>query len=412
MKPTPLHRNVLLTGLTSFFTDVSSEMIYPLLQAFVSTILAASGALIGPALGIIEGVAESTASLLKVFSGYYSDRVRKRKMPAIFGYGLSAAAKALLLLASAGWFFVLISRFFDRVGKGVRGAPRDALIADSIPPELRGRAFGLQRAMDFAGATLGVLILYLLCLKFIDPATGTIRNMQGFYTVFAISIIPAALGVVFLFFIKEPALHAVSGKAHPRPNLDLRRYDKNLRYFFLAQGVFTLGNSSNQFLLLRSMNLGFAMSAVVLMYLAYNLSSTLLSPAFGSLSDRIGFKRVLLGGYTLYGVVYAGFGLVGHGALLWALWLLYGVYAAMTEGMEKAFVASIAPEESRATALGFSNTIVGIGLLPASIIAGFLFSMHPAAPFLFGAATSAVTVVLVCVAVHDAKKRDNDEGGS
>jgi len=159
MKSPSINRNVLLTGFTSFFTDVSSEMVYPLLQAFVSTILAARGAFIGPALGIIEGIAESTASLLKVFSGYYSDRFQKRKGPAISGYSLSAVAKALLLLASAGWYFVLISRFIDRIGKGIRGAPRDALIADSVPPEVRGRAFGLQRAMYLAGATLGVLIL-------------------------------------------------------------------------------------------------------------------------------------------------------------------------------------------------------------------------------------------------------------
>jgi MFS family permease len=404
MKSTPIHRTVLLTGLTSFFTDVSSEMIYPLLQAFIGTILAARGAFIGPALGIIEGVAESTASLVKVFSGYYSDRFRKRKGPAIAGYGLSTVAKGLLLLASVSWLFVLISRFADRVGKGVRGAPRDALIADSVAPEVRGSAFGLQRAMDFAGATLGVLILYLLSLRFIDHATGTIKNIGGFYRVFAASIVPAALGVVFLFFIKEPQSAAGAGKTPPRPNLDLRRYDGNLKGFFLVQALFTLGNSSNQFLLLRSMNLGFALPTVVLMYLVYNLSSTVFSQGFGSLADRIGFKKVLMAGYALYGIVYAAFGLAPHGSpLLWGLWLLYGVYAAMTEGMEKAFVARIAPGESRATALGFSYTIVGIGLLPASVIAGLLFSVHPAAPFLFGAATTLLTLAVFAIAVHEKK---------
>jgi MFS family permease len=402
MKSPSINRNVLLTGFTSFFTDVSSEMVYPLLQAFVSTILAARGAFIGPALGIIEGIAESTASLLKVFSGYYSDRFQKRKGPAISGYSLSAVAKALLLLASAGWYFVLISRFIDRIGKGIRGAPRDALIADSVPPEVRGRAFGLQRAMDFAGATLGVLILYLLSLKFIDHATGTIGNITGFYTVFTLSIIPAALGVIFLFFVKETGSLSLPGKIRPRPSLDLRRYDKNLKFFFLAQAIFTLGNSSNQFLLLRSMNLGFALPAVVLMYLLYNLSSTLLSHGFGSLADRIGFKTVLASGYALYGLVYLAFGLVAHGSmLLWGLWLLYGAYAALTEGLEKAFIAKIAPIESRATALGFSNTIVGIGLLPASLIAGFLFSLQPSAPFLFGALTSVITLAVFGILVQE-----------
>ncbi len=257
--------------------------------------------------------------------------------------------------------------------------------------------------MDFAGATLGVLILYLLCLKFIDHATGTIKNISGFYGVFIASIVPAAIGIIFLFFVQEPAAAATAAAMRPKPNFDPRRYDKNLRFFFLAQAIFTLGNSSNQFLLLRRMNIGCALSTVVLMYLFYNLSSTLLSPAFGSLADRIGFKRVLLTGYALYGVVYAGFGLVSRGALLWGCWLLYGVYAAMTEGMEKAFVASIAPAESKATALGFSYTIVGIVLLPASVIAGFLFSMRPAAPFLFGAVTSVITVLILGAAVREAK---------
>ncbi len=257
--------------------------------------------------------------------------------------------------------------------------------------------------MDFAGATLGVLILYLLCLKFIDHATGTIKNISGFYGVFIASIVPAAIGVIFLFFVQEPAAAATAAAMRPKLNFDPRRYDKNLRFFFLAQAIFTLGNSSNQFLLLRSMNIGCALSTVVLMYLFYNLSSTLLSPVFGSLADRIGFKRVLLTGYALYGVVYAGFGLVSRGALLWGCWLLYGVYAAMTEGMEKAFVASIAPAESKATALGFSYTIVGIVLLPASVIAGFLFSVRPAAPFLFGEATSLITVLILRVAVREAK---------
>jgi MFS family permease len=395
---------VILTGFTSFFTDVSSEMIYPLLQAFVSAIFASQRALIGPALGIIEGVAESTASLLKVVSGYYSDRVRKRKAPAIFGYSLSAGAKILFLLASAGWYYVLLARFIDRVGKGVRTAPRDALISESTPPEMQGKAFGIQRAMDFAGATAGVLILYFLCLHFMDRSTGTIVNLRAFYAVFAASIIPAAIGVVFLFFVKEPPANPLTpGKTRPRPNLDIRRYDRNLRFFFLAQAVFTLGNSSNQFLLLRSMNLGYSLTAVVLMYMLFNLSSTLLSGPFGSLSDRIGFKKVLVGGYALYGVVYAAFGFIAGPSrfLLWGFWIVYGLFYAMTEGVEKAFVAKIAPADSKATALGVSHTIVGIGLLPASVIAGVLFALHPSAPFLFGACTSLATIGILGLLVRE-----------
>lgn len=400
------NRNVILTGLTSFFTDVSSEMLYPLIQAFVSTILTAQKSLIGPALGVIEGVAESTASLLKVFSGYYSDRIQARKAPAITGYGLSALSKLLLFLASFGWYFVLISRFFDRAGKGIRSAPRDALIYESTEQNRQGAAFGFQRAMDFAGATLGVMVCYLVCLRFLDPVTKTIRDLNAFYFLFSISVVPAFIGVVFLFFVRETGPKpGADKKEKPRPNLDFRKYDRSLRMFFLAQCFFTLGNSSNQFLLLRSMDLGIALSGVILMYFFFNLSSTLLSNFFGKLSDTVGRRRILLAGYALYSAVYGCFGFVTkeHSSLLWLFWCLYGIYYAMTEGVEKAFVGDLAPQGSRATTLGFFHTIVGIGLLPASVIAGFLFSLAPAAPFIFGSCMSASTFLIVIVFVRENK---------
>jgi MFS family permease len=215
---------------------------------------------------------------------------------------------------------------------------------------------------------------------------------------FIASIIPAAIGVIFLFFVREMhAAPAEAGKQRPKPSLNIRLYDRNLKFFFLVLAIFTLGNSSNQFLLLRSTNLGFALPAAVLMYLTYNLSTTLMSNIFGSLADRLGFKRVLLGGYLLYGIVYAAFGFIdrGNAFLLWAFWPLYGVYAAMTEGVEKAFVAKLAPAESKATALGFSQMIVGVGLLPASVIAGALFAVQPALPFIFGAITSIIAIIIL-----------------
>jgi len=392
-------RNIVLTGFTSFFTDVSSEMIYPLLQAFVSMIMASKKVLLGPILGIIEGIAESTASLLKVFFGYYSDKIQNRKLPAIAGYSTSALAKFLLLLSFFGWYFVLLARFFDRVGKGVRTAPRDALISESTPKEMQGKAFGFQRGMDFAGATLGALICFFLVMQFMDPVTKTLKDLNSFYILFLISIIPAFIGVTFLFFIKEKKLQTAqtTKTQKPKPNLNIRQYDKNLQIFFLAQLVFTLGNSSNQFLLLRSMNLGYTLSTVVLMYLIFNLSTSLLSTAFGSLSDRIGRKKLLIAGYGLYAVVYIAFGFISHKTnfLLWFFWPVYGIYYAMTEGIEKAFVSDIAPKDSKATALGFYHTIVGIGLLPASIIAGILFSLLPSAPFIFGGALALFAVAIL-----------------
>lgn len=402
-----LHKNVKITALTSFFTDISSEMLYPVIQAFISLILASRSALIGPVLGIIEGVGESTASLLRVFVGYYSDRLGKRKGLAISGYGMSALAKGLLFLSTAGWYFVVLYRFFDRVGKGIRTAPRDALISESTPKEIQGRAFGFQRAMDFAGATVGVALLYFISLKYLDPVTHNIHSVKDFYNIFILSIYPAVIGTVFLFFIKEPKSTAnIVAKVRPKPNLDFRTYDRNLQFFFLAQLLFTIGNSSNQFLLLRSMNLGVEFSTVVLMYLFFNLSSTLLSTWFGSLSDRIGRKSVLVWGYILYAFVYSAFGLVtkGSSSLLWVIWIVYGIYYAMTEGVEKAFVADIAPEGSKATALGFYHTIVGAGLLPASLAAGFLFSVSPSAPFLFGSFMSVLAIVVLLGFVREKEK--------
>jgi MFS family permease len=402
-------RNVLLASFTSFFTDISTEMIYPLLQAFLAMVMVPQRVFLAPVLGIIEGVAESTAGLLKFFFGYYSDKIRKRKLPALAGYSTSAFAKFLFLLASLGWYFILLARLFDRVGKGVRTAPRDALISESTPKDAHGKAFGFHRSMDFAGATLGTAICFFLVLQFMDPATKTLRDLDSFYALFLISIIPAFIGIIFLFFIKDTEIHDADKlmKQDFKPNLNLRHYDKNLRIFFLAQLIFTLGNSSNQFLLLRSMSLGHALSAVILMYLLFNFSTAILSTAFGSLSDTIGRKKMLMAGYGLYGIVYISFGFITPAtkSLLWFFWPFYGIYYAMTEGVEKAFVSDIAPNDSKATALGFYHMIVGAGLLPASIIAGILFSFVPSAPFIFGGGTALATMAILGSSVSEKKSR-------
>ncbi len=395
-KKIKMDKNVILTGFTSFFTDISSEMVYPLLQGFVAVVLKTQAVFLGPVLGIIEGIAESTASLLKVFSGYFSDKMQKRKLPAIAGYTLSSFAKLLYFIPS--WFSILMARFFDRVGKGIRTAPRDALISESTPKEIRGRAFGLQRAMDFAGAFIGTLLCYII-IKYIFPSVDKMDNVKDFFPIFAVSIVPAFIGVIFLFFVAEKKKQGPdkSQNEKPRPNLDIRKYDKNLQVLFLVQFIFTLGNSSNQFLLLRSVNLGFVLSTVLIMYIIFNLSSTLLSSVFGTLSDKIGRKNVLVMGYTIYAIVYIAFGFISKETafLLWIFWPVYGIYYAMSEGVEKAFVSDISPGESRATALGFYNTILGIGLLPASVIAGFLYQWHPAYPYIFGGIMAFIAVFVL-----------------
>jgi MFS family permease len=373
-------RNVILLGLTSLLTDISSEMVYPLLPFFLTATLGASPAI----LGLVEGIAESTASLLKVFSGYLSDRFRRRLPLAILGYAGSVAGKVLLVVAG-GWGTVLAGRVVDRIGKGVRTAPRDTLIAESATPETRGRAFGLHRAMDTAGAAAGVLFAYW----FLTTKT------EGYTQVFAWSVIPALLGVLILFLVREQPVPAPA--VLRLPSFRWSVLPRRLRMFLIVVFVFTLGNSSNTFLLLRAYSLHFTAADVLLLYLVYNVAYAFLSYPAGHLSDLIGRKNLLLAGYFSYALVYLGFALLGEGTQHWAVWVLfgtYGVYSALTEGVEKALVADLAPTEHRATAIGLHATIVGIGLLPASFIAGQIWvAVSPEAAFALGGITGIIAVI-------------------
>lgn len=361
--------NIILLGITSLLTDISSEMVYPILPIYLVNKLGVTPAV----LGLIEGVAESLASLTKVFSGYFSDKLKVRKPFTIFGYSASALGKFLLYI-SAGWGAVFGGRIIDRFGKGIRTAPRDSLIAASSHEKKRGAAFGLHRTMDTLGAAAGVLAAYFIITRY-----------QGDYkSIFLFALIPAALGVVFLFFVKER-----KDKIRERGEefkFKWRKLDKKLQRFLVFSFIFTLGNSSNQFLLLRARNLGNPLSVIILFYLVYNISYALASYPAAYLSDRIGRKKVLVTGYLFYGLVYLGFARAGSAAGLWPLFAVYGLYSGFTEGVEKALITDIAPLHLSATAIGLHATLVGIGLLPASLLAGALWNLWGAsAPFYFGA---------------------------
>jgi len=360
--------NIILLGITSLLTDISSEMIYPILPIYLVTQLG-----VGPAiLGLIEGIAESLSSLLKVFSGYFSDKVKARKPFAIFGYASSTVGK-LFLCISVNWWFVLAGRVIDRFGKGIRTAPRDALIADSAKEKKKGAAFGLHRAMDTLGASIGVFAAYLLITRYKD----TFKN------IFLLSLIPAFLGILFLFLVKEKKIQ-VHGSAQ-KLQFKWQFLDKRLKLFLIFTFMFTLGNSSNQFLLLRAKSLGSPLPQVILFYLVYNLVYGLFAYPASRLSDKIGRKKLLVSGYLFYGLVYLGFGINNSINNFWFLFGVYGLYMGFTEGVEKALVSDIAPQELRATAIGLHATLVGIGLLPASLLAGMLWKfLGPAWAFYFG----------------------------
>ncbi len=360
--PQGLTRNVWALGFTSLLTDVSSEMIVPVLPLFITGVLHASVA----SLGVIEGVAESTASLLRLSSGWLSDRIGRRKPFLVFGYGLSGVAKVSFALASS-WSAVLGLRFADRVGKGLRNPPRDALLADSVAPAWRGRAFGLHRSLDTLGAAIGPLVAFALLAAW--PG--------GFRRIFLVSAIPAALSLVVLaLFVRAPRREPMA-KVRAL-HLEFRALPTPVKRFLVADGVFQLANSSIAFVMLRARDGGIAVAAVPLVYLLYNLVYAALSLPAGALSDRIGRRPLLLAAYVLYAGVYALLAWSGAPLLVMAALALYGVHSALIEVSQRSLLADLVGAERRGTVYGIYHTVVGFALLPASIVAGWLWDRYGA----------------------------------
>ena len=375
-----MKHNVLFIGLVSFFADLSTEMVYPLMPLYLTTVFGATPALVG----LIEGIAESLASLLKVFSGYITDKYRKKKPIAFFGYTAGLVYKLALVVAGS-WHGILAARMIDRFGKGIRTTPRDVLVSESCAPDKLGHSFGLHKALDMAGSAAGILIAFFMMLAW--------QGAYDYQQLFLLSCIPTVASLIMFIFIKETGEPCETGKPlhifHGLKNLDAR-----LKLYLVVVFVFTLGNSSNVFLLLKAGNVGFDPASIVLLYFVYNIVSSVFAVPFGKRSDRIGRKRLLVYGYLTFAIAYAGFAWAPNKTIIVAAFALYGIFTAMTAGVERAFVSEIAPDHLKGTMLGLHATIVGIALLPASVIAGLLWNAFGSVvPFAFGASLSLVSAL-------------------
>jgi MFS family permease len=391
---TSLPRNVWATGLASFFMDISSDMVLNLLPLFLTNVLGVRTALIG----VIEGVAEATASLLRIFSGWLSDRWRTRKGLAVAGYALSALSK-FGFYAAGGWGMIAVARWADRVGKGIRTAPRDALIADSIGDQHRGLAFGFHRAADTAGAMLGVLIA--LGVVWNLQADETVLAAETFRSVALLSLFPALLAVLSLALGARDV--PICGQV-VTPIFTFRALGKPFVVFMIIVSLFDLGNSSDAFLVLRAQERGGSITGVLGMLAVFNLVYALTSTPAGRLSDRIGRRRLIISGWLLYAAVYLGFGLAQTVWQVWALYGLYGLYYGLAYGTARAMIADLVPEAVRGTAYGVYSAVLSILDFPASVIAGVLWQgigswtgFGASAPFLFGGALALLAALLLAV---------------
>jgi len=381
-----LTRNVIILGLVSLFTDLSTEMSYAIIPIFLKEVLKAQPIFIG----LVEAIAESTASILKTFSGYISDRLRKRKLFIFIGYTLSAIVKPLLALATQGWH-ILIVRFADRFGKGIRTAPRDALIAESTKEAFYGRTYGFHRAMDTMGAILGPLFAFLILSL----------SQQNYRLLFALAFIPGFIAVLFIIFgVKD-----IIPEAKKVFKFSFKEVNPQLRIFFLIIILFTLGNSSDAFLILRAKELGISLPLIPVLWLVFNISYFLWSYPAGVISDHIGRKKTIVFGFLIYTITYSALAFNNKTLLLWPIFVIYGLYYGFTEGNVRALVADLALPEHRGTIFGIYHTVVGITLLPANLIMGYLWQRYGFnIALLIGAGLSFISAILLIILVNTDKR--------
>jgi len=379
-------KNVKALGFVSLLNDAASEMIYPLLPIFLTSVLGVGAG----ALGIIEGIAESTASLLKLFSGWFSDKIKKRKALIIVGYSLAALGRPVIAL-SKFWWQVAIIRFVDRLGKGIRTSPRDALISISTPEDIKGKAFSLHRAMDHAGAIIGPLsaIILLKCGM-------SLKNL------FAWALLPGIITVfIVFFFVKEKKIQAKEKNIEFKFSI----LSKNFRGYLLVLILFTLGNSSDAFLILKAKDTGIAISFIPLLWIVLHFVKMVTSVPGGVWSDRVGRRKVIVSGWIIYALIYLGFGFSYSTFHIWGLFALYGIYFGLTEGTEKAFVSDLVGKKFQGTAFGFYHLAVGIAAFPSSVIFGFIWQKFGSfAAFSYGASLAGIASILLLSLVREEKK--------
>ena len=377
--PERLSRSAIIMGLVSLLSDISGEMIYPVLPIFLTETLRAPATVIG----LIEGIAVGMSNVVTGVSGWASDRLGRRKAVAFAGYALTAISRPVIA-AATGWPVVLGARFAERFGKGIRNAPRDALLAESTADHLRGRAFGFERAMDSAGAVIGPLVALVLVHWMMMDARA----------IFLISAVPAAMAALLILAVRERRELAVTGAKQIR--LSLAGTTRDYKRLLLIMGVFGLANSANAFLILRAERLGLATAWTILAYALYNAVASFVSMPAGAASDRFGRRNLLIIGYSIYAAVYVGFGAAGEAWMVWPLFAAYGLFPALTDGVAKAMAVDTAGRAGRATAIGVYSAVIGITQVAASLIGGLLWDkIAPSATFYFGAVLAAVAVVML-----------------